>query len=95
MLKQLSPTRLVRNDFFRQVEAAKLRGASPEELRGLLGKGRAKKGIFEGDLSEGELEIGQIASSLHRLQTVEEVMKELVSGLNAALARMQGMALWE
>lgn len=65
-LKSLSPTRLVKNGFFFQVDEAQKRGASPEELRLLLGKGRAKKGIFEGDLQEGELEIGQIASTLTR-----------------------------
>ena len=56
-LKQLSPARLVKNDFFKQVEEAESRGATTDELRTLLGKGRAKKGIFEGDLFEGELEI--------------------------------------
>ena len=79
-LKQLSPVRLVKNDFFKQVEEAESRGATTDELRTLLGKGRAKKGIFEGDLFEGELEIGQVASCIHKLQTVDEVMKELLDG---------------
>ena len=61
-LKQLSPVRFVNNVFFKQVEEAESRGATTDELRTLLGKGRAKKGIFEGDLFEGELEIGQVAS---------------------------------
>lgn len=90
-LKQLSPTRLVKNDFFKQIEEAETRGASKEEMRALLGKGRAKKGIFEGDLFEGELEIGQVASNFHKLQTVDEVMKELVSGFNATLERINGL----
>lgn len=90
-LKQLSPTRLVKNDFFKQIEEAEARGASKEEIRALLGKGRAKKGIFEGDLFEGELEIGQIASNFHKLQTVDEVMKELASGFNATLERINGL----
>lgn len=77
-LKQLSPTRLVKNAFFKQIADAEANGASPEALRELLGKGRAKKGIFEGNLEEGELEIGQVASSIHRLQTVEEVMRTLI-----------------
>lgn len=90
-LKQLSPTRMVKNDFYRQIEEAEARGASKEELRELLGKGRAKKGIFEGDLFEGELEIGQIASSVHKLQSVEEVMKELTDDFNTALERVGGV----
>lgn len=90
-LKQLSPTRLVKNDFFKQIEEAEARGASKEEMRALLGKGRAKKGIFEGDLFEGELEIGQIASNFHKLQTVDEVMKELASSFNATLERINGL----
>ena len=66
---------------------AETRGASVEELRELLGKGRAKKGIFEGDIYEGEVEIGQIASSVHSLKTAEEVIKELINDFNAALKR--------
>ena len=80
-LKQLSPVRLVKNDFFKQVEEAESRGATTDELRTLLG-------IFEGDLFEGELEIGQVASCIHKLQTVDEVMKELVEDFNAALNRV-------
>ena len=86
-LKQLSPVRLVKNEFFKQVEKAETRGASVEELRELLGRGRAKKGIFEGDIYEGEVEIGQIASSVHSLQTAEEVIKELINDFNTALKR--------
>lgn len=78
LLKKLSPTRLVVNGFRDAVEAAEARGASADEMRELLGKGRAKRGIFEGDLEEGELEIGQIASLLRRQQSVDEVMKELI-----------------
>lgn len=78
LLKKLSPTRLVVNGFRDAVEAAEARGASADEMRELLGKGRAKRGIFEGDLEEGELEIGQIASLLRRQQSVGEVMKELI-----------------
>jgi enoyl-[acyl-carrier protein] reductase II len=83
LLKKLSPTRLVKGDFTTAVEAAEANGASPEELRMLLGKGRAKKGIFEGDLREGELEIGQVASLFREMQSVEEVMRELVASPSA------------
>lgn len=66
------------NSFRDKVEVAEARGASAEELRELLGRGRAKKGIFEGDLEEGELEIGQVAALFRRRQSVDEVMKELL-----------------
>lgn len=93
-LKQLAPTRLVKNDFYQQIVQAEQRGASTEDLKELLGKGRAKRGIFEGDMAEGELEIGQVASLFHRIQPVSEVMDELVSDYNAALRRMQDKLEW-
>lgn len=79
LLRKLAPVRLVRGKFRDAVEAAEARGATEDELRALLGKGRAKRGILEGDLEEGELEIGQAASLLNGkgIQTVAEVMKEL------------------
>ncbi|WP_277121043.1 nitronate monooxygenase [Bacteroides ndongoniae] len=79
MLKKLSPVRLVRNKFRSDVEIAEARGASEEELRLLLGRGRAKLGMFEGNLEEGELEIGQASSLLcgKGIQTVEEVVNDL------------------
>lgn len=86
LLKNLSPTRLVKNDFYNRVEEAEARGASVEEMRELLGKGRAKQGIFEGDLSNGELEIGQIASLFREEKSVAEVMEELVAEYNARKA---------
>lgn len=93
-LKQLSPTRLIKNDFYKLIEEAEQKGASADELKALLGKGRAKKGIFEGDLYEGELEIGQAASQLRQLQTVDEVMKELVEDYRTALRQMQDKQSW-
>lgn len=78
-LKKLAPVRLIKNEFFDQVYAAELRGADPEELKQLLGRGRAKKGIFEGDLVEGELEIGQVASQLNDIPTVAEIMDNLIA----------------
>lgn len=88
VLKQLAPTRLVRSEFLNQVLAAETAGASVDELKALLGKGRAKKGIFEGDLQEGELEIGQIASTLHQMQPVAEIMQDLIKGYRTAVARI-------
>lgn len=87
LLKKLAPTRLVTNTFRDAVEVAESRGASVEELRELLGKGRAKKGIFEGNLEEGELEIGQVAALFHHKQPVAEVMKELLEGFRGAVAK--------
>lgn len=79
MLKQLAPTRLIKNNFYKQVEEAELRGASIEELKELLGKGRAKKGIFEGDLEEGELEIGQAAALINKTETAQEAVKDIIT----------------
>lgn len=93
-LKQLSPTRLVKNDFYKQVAEAEQCGATADELRGLLGKGRAKKGIFEGDIHDGELEIGQAASLVRQLQPVHEVMRELIDDYNTALKQLQDRLNW-
>lgn len=88
LLKQLAPTRLVKSPFAEAVEEAEKRGASPDELRTLLGHGRAKKGIFEGNLQEGELEIGQVASLLRKEETVKEVMDDLMQGYTMALKKL-------
>lgn len=88
LLKKLSPTRLVKGDFATAVEEAEAAGASDDELRQLLGRGRAKRGIFEGDLLDGELEIGQIASLFRQQHSVEEVMKELLHDYNEIKRRV-------
>lgn len=79
-LKKVSPTRMIKNEFYRQVQELEDRGASADELRSLLGRGRSRRGIFEGDLVEGELEIGQVASLIDAVvpaeQVVEGMMKE-------------------
>jgi enoyl-[acyl-carrier protein] reductase II len=84
-LKQLTPVRLLKNPFFEKVNQFEKRGADLEELSELLGRGRAKKGMFEGDLVEGELEIGQVSTSIHSVQTVQEVFDELVLEYNAVI----------
>jgi len=76
-LKQLTPVRLLRNKFFLDVLAAEQRGASPEELRQLLGRARAKKGMFEGELDEGELEIGQVSSLVKEILPAGEIVTKL------------------
>ncbi|MBP8244105.1 MAG: nitronate monooxygenase [Chitinophagaceae bacterium] len=84
-LKQLTPVRLIRNAFFEQVHAAELRGAGVEELQQILGRARAKKGMFEGDMQEGELEIGQAGAMLDRIlpagEIVKKVWEEFMNGL--------------
>jgi enoyl-[acyl-carrier protein] reductase II len=76
-LKQLTPVRLIKNDFFKRVNQAELNGASTEELTNLLGRGRAKKGMFEGDLTEGELEIGQISAGIKEIKPAAEILDEI------------------
>lgn len=85
MLKQLAPTRLIKNNFYKQVEEAELRGASAEELKELLGKGRAKKGIFEGDLEEGELEIGQAAALISKPETAQQAIDDIITEFNKTI----------
>ena len=89
-LKKLAPARLVRNEFSDAVQQAEDEGANADQLRELLGRGRAKRGIFEGDLEQGELEIGQAASQLcgQPVKTVDEVMNDLLTAYRAALARL-------
>ena len=87
-LKKLSPTRLIRNDFFRAVEEAENRGATAEELQQLLGRGRSKRGIFEGDLTDGKLEIGQAASLIRELPTAGQIVRETVAEYEAGLQEL-------
>jgi enoyl-[acyl-carrier protein] reductase II len=87
-LKQLTPVRLIKNEFFEQVAAAELRGASKEELAALLGRGRARKGIFEGDLTDGELEIGQVAAGIRQIEPAAAIVESLWAGYLAAKERL-------
>ena len=87
-LKTLTPVRLLNNAFAEKVKQAEERGATPEELATLLGKGRAKKGMFEGDLEEGELEIGQVCNLIHEIKPAAEVVEELVRDCNARIKEL-------
>jgi enoyl-[acyl-carrier protein] reductase II len=77
-LKKLTPVRMIMNEFYQKVNDAEKTGATSEELSILLGRGRSKKGIFEGDLEEGELEIGQVSGLLTKIQTAEEIISEII-----------------
>lgn len=88
-LKKLVPTRLVRNRFCREIESAEDRGATPEELSAMLGTGRAMKGMFEGDLEEGELEIGQISCLTDDIPSAAEVIRNIVEEYDTILGRLQ------
>ncbi len=83
-LKELAPVRLLKNKFYRDVEAAYARCAGPEDLKTLLGRARAKRGMFEGDLEEGELEIGQVASLIHEVLPAAEIVRRMMSEFEAA-----------
>ena len=76
-LKKLTPVRLLKNEFYQQVAVVELSGANKEELEQLLGRGRAKKGMFDGDLKEGELEIGQVSSLIKTIQPASEIVAEI------------------
>lgn len=77
-LKQLAPVRLIKNEFYNQIQDLYQKKPSKEELKKLLGRGRAKKGMFEGDLFEGELEIGQIAGLIHNIKSSKAILKEII-----------------
>lgn len=78
-LKELTPVRLLQGPFLSAVQAAYSNGATPDELRALLGRGRAKKGMFEGDLDNGELEIGQVAARIHTIRPAAEIIQEIIT----------------
>ena len=84
-LKQLTPVRLLKNDFFNLVQQAENKGASTDELQKLLGRGRAKLGMFEGNLAEGELEIGQVSAIIKTIKPAAEIVQEMYKEYEAAL----------
>lgn len=84
-LKELAPVRLIRNKFFEEVQQAYADCASVEQLKELLGRARAKRGMFEGDLENGELEIGQIVGLINKIQSVDEVMNEIIGDFNTSV----------
>lgn len=93
-LKKLAPARLLNNAFYQMVAAAENNGASTQELTLLLGKGRAKKGIFEGDINEGELEIGQVNALINDIPTVADIFHNLITEYAEAHNRLQSNSLF-
>jgi enoyl-[acyl-carrier protein] reductase II len=85
-MKQLTPVRLLRNKFYQQVQEAEWKGASPEQLKTLLGRARAKKGMFEGDMEEGELEIGQVSVLLDSILPAGDIVKKVWSEFEEGLS---------
>ncbi|MBQ9224123.1 MAG: nitronate monooxygenase [Prevotella sp.] len=87
-LKKISPTRMIKNELFQRIAAAEDRGADADELREILGKAASKRGIFEGDIENGEVEIGQIVSAINNIKTVDEVFADLLRDYDEALQRV-------
>ncbi|MCB0409603.1 MAG: nitronate monooxygenase [Flavobacteriales bacterium] len=88
-LKDVTPVRLIKNKFFEEIQSAIISGASPEKQKEILGRGRAKKGMFEGNLEEGELEIGQVAGLIDSIETVDDIFKNLLKEYSEALEEMK------
>src|SRR5690606_26573976 len=84
-LKELAPVRLIRNKFFNEVQDAYSKCATTDDLKTLLGRARAKRGMFEGDLEDGELEIGQIVGLINEIKPVSDVMKDVIADFNKSV----------
>ncbi len=87
-LKQLTPVRLLKNNFFDKVNELEKNGASADDLAALLGRGRSKLGMFEGNLTEGELEIGQVSANINNIQSVNEIITEIISEYNSTIKQL-------
>jgi enoyl-[acyl-carrier protein] reductase II len=87
-LKEITAVRLLKNEFYQKIQEAYLAKATTKVLKELLGRGRAKKGMFEGNLFEGELEIGQVSSMINKMQTSKEIIDEIIDGFNNAKSNL-------
>ena len=90
-LKELAPVRLIKNKFYNDIQDLYSKCPTPEDLKALLGRARAKKGMFEGDLEEGELEIGQIAGLIHEIKSVESIIDEVIQEFKNASKDIQNI----
>jgi enoyl-[acyl-carrier protein] reductase II len=94
-LKKLTPVRMIKNKFFEQVKEAEENCSSAEELSILLGRGRSKRGMFEGDLDEGELEIGQVSSIIDTVLPASDIMQNLISEYKSAIKDLNTNPLYQ
>jgi enoyl-[acyl-carrier protein] reductase II len=92
-LKKIIPVRLIRNKFYQEIKAMEDRGAGREEIYEHLGRGRAKMGMFEGNIDEGELEIGQVSGMIHELRPAGEIVAEIVREFNLTIGRLGDLAI--
>lgn len=90
-LKELTPVRMLKNPFYQRIKQLYTEGANPEMLKEALGSGRAKKGMFEGDMVEGELEIGQVAAQIDSLKPAADIVRELVVVYNQEIGKIEGL----
>jgi enoyl-[acyl-carrier protein] reductase II len=90
-LKELTPVRMLKNPFYQRIKQLYTEGANPEMLKEALGRGRAKKGMFEGDMVEGELEIGQVAAQIDSLKPAADIVRELVVVYNQEIGKIEGL----
>jgi enoyl-[acyl-carrier protein] reductase II len=90
-LKELAPVRLIKNKFYNDIQELYAKCPTPDELKLLLGRARAKRGMFEGDLVEGELEIGQIAGLIHEIKPVVEIIDAMISEFNTVKNEIQNI----
>jgi len=88
-LKELAPVRLIKNKFYHEIESLYIKGTNIDELKTLLGRGRAKKGMFEGDLNEGELEIGQVAGLIHDVKSVSQIVSDMMHEFEEAKSEVK------
>ena len=93
MLKEITPVRLLKNEFYNQIVSAYEKGATKEELRALLGRGRAKKGMFLGDLEDGELEVGQISATMDTIKPAGEIVQEIIEEFQIIKNKISKMVL--
>lgn len=91
-LKELTPVRLMKNKFYHEIQAAYANNASKEQLKLILGRSRAKRGMFEGDLSEGELEIGQISSLINDIKPAAQIIKEIMTEFHESISLLQKLS---
>lgn len=94
-LKELAPVRLLKNKFFQDLQTAYANGASKEDLQNVLGRARAKRGMFEGDMEEGELEIGQISGAINEIKSTQQIVQDIMSEYRSSIVDAQLLKTFE